>query len=354
MGLINEAPDFHPKFTQVTCLSPQMERRGPLPHLLVKSVEVFLRPLCAGDQLQGLGAIFHFEREHLQAGLAPLEGVAALVHQRSHRFANGCQPPCLTGSFFGLLAGSDVAKRKQVKPGCETRDGPILHIHSCGIIAHERAFTYVLSWAKEIAASGRARLLACSNSEGFKMFSLERTGCETDLDASRRISSDNPAFIVENQQAIQCILKQRPISLLVTGNNLVEPRDFSPVLLPLQHAPDAGSQRIGVHRLKNVVSSAASQCSNGTLDVGVASHNDDGYLRCLLADARQDLLRCTIGQLAIQQDQQNVVPALTCEEFARRTGNLDLVTVQFQNVAQVEPRVFIVIDDDDLRKQIGT
>ena len=110
MGLLHLAPDFHPELLQIALFSPQLERRGPLAHLLKQPMKVFLGFLNASHERQGFGTVFDLEREHFQAGFAALEGVAALVDQAGHCFADGSEALGLAGPFLGTFASGDIAR----------------------------------------------------------------------------------------------------------------------------------------------------------------------------------------------------------------------------------------------------
>ena len=65
-------------------------------------MEVVLRLLDAGDQVEGFGPVLDLQGEHLQAGLAALQGVAALVGQAGHHLADGRQPLGLQRPLLGV------------------------------------------------------------------------------------------------------------------------------------------------------------------------------------------------------------------------------------------------------------
>src|SRR5262245_11288958 len=48
-----------------------------------------LRLLSAFDQLNGFRPVLHFHGEHLQASLAPRQGIAALMCEAGHHLPNG-------------------------------------------------------------------------------------------------------------------------------------------------------------------------------------------------------------------------------------------------------------------------
>ena len=60
------------------------------------------------DQVERLGPVADGQGEHLEAGLAALQGVAALVGQPGDHLADGGQPLGLQGPLLGLLEERDV------------------------------------------------------------------------------------------------------------------------------------------------------------------------------------------------------------------------------------------------------
>ena len=67
-----------------------------------------LRRLEPRDQGEGFGAVLDGQCQHLQARLAPLQGVAALVRQPGDHLADGRQPLGLHGALLSLLDRGDV------------------------------------------------------------------------------------------------------------------------------------------------------------------------------------------------------------------------------------------------------
>ncbi len=66
-------------------------------------VEIILGFLEAADQVQGLGPVAHGQGEHLQAGLAPLQSIAALVRQPGDHLPDRGQPLRLKCPLLCLL-----------------------------------------------------------------------------------------------------------------------------------------------------------------------------------------------------------------------------------------------------------
>ena len=64
----------------------------------------------------------------------------------------------------------------------------------------------------------------------------------------------------------------------------------------------AGAQGVGVDGLEDVVRRPLPQSGDGSLQIGVARHDEDGRLGCQLSQTRQQLLGVTVGQPAIEQD----------------------------------------------------
>src|SRR5262249_15632031 len=72
--------------------------------------------------------------------------------------------------------------------------------------------------------------------------------------------------------------------------------------LALGDAQQTGSQRFGVDRLENVVSSALPPSRHDTVQVGIACYNDHGGVRRQLPQSRQQLLPCTVRQPSIPKN----------------------------------------------------
>ena len=81
-------------------------------------MQIVLGLLDAGYEVEGLRS-GQSPAEHLQAGLAALQGVAVLVGQTGHHLADGRQPLRLQGSPLGFLQVRDVILDRD-----EMRDGP--------------------------------------------------------------------------------------------------------------------------------------------------------------------------------------------------------------------------------------
>ncbi len=94
---VSHPPRFAPQFAQIDALALQDDRRSILPDLFVKQLQMLLGSHRSGDEIERLGPVLDLENQHLQAGLAPLQGVAALVGQAGHRLADGRQPLGLQG-----------------------------------------------------------------------------------------------------------------------------------------------------------------------------------------------------------------------------------------------------------------
>ena len=69
--------------------------------------------LNAADQLQGLGPVLDLQGQHLQAGLAARQGVAALVGQAGHHLADRRQALGLQGALLSLAQRGDVLADRQ-------------------------------------------------------------------------------------------------------------------------------------------------------------------------------------------------------------------------------------------------
>ena len=96
----------------------QLDRGGVAADVLVEVVEVVLGLLDAGRSGRAPRAGPRtVQGEHLQAGLAALQGVAALVGQAGDHLADGRQPLGLQGPLLGLLQVGDVLADRRGSPG---------------------------------------------------------------------------------------------------------------------------------------------------------------------------------------------------------------------------------------------
>ncbi len=75
-----------------------------------------VRPLNPAYKMQRFRLLFQFELQHLQAGLAPLEGVAALVGEPCDHLPNRGQPFRLQHAFLRLPPFADVAHNPRKPP----------------------------------------------------------------------------------------------------------------------------------------------------------------------------------------------------------------------------------------------
>ena len=91
--------------------APQVQRRGPLTDFFEQPVQVLLGALYSADKFERLGAAFHLQGQHLQAGFAALQGVATFVDQGGHGFADGSQSAGLTRALFRALPVGNVTQR---------------------------------------------------------------------------------------------------------------------------------------------------------------------------------------------------------------------------------------------------
>ncbi len=86
----------------------ELDRRRVAADVLIQRVEVVLRLLEPLDQVERLGAVADGQGEHLQASLAPLQGVAALVRQPGDDLPDRGQPLRLERPLLCLLEERDV------------------------------------------------------------------------------------------------------------------------------------------------------------------------------------------------------------------------------------------------------
>ena len=104
-------PGLAPDRPQVARGRLEPDRSGIASDVFVEGVQVVLRILEPGDQVKRLGAVAHGEGEHLEARLAALKRVAALVRQPGDDLPDGGQSLGLEGPLLGLLEERDVVRR---------------------------------------------------------------------------------------------------------------------------------------------------------------------------------------------------------------------------------------------------
>ncbi len=104
------------------------------------------------------------------------------------------------------------------------------------------------------------------------------------------------------------------------------------------------AQGIRVNWLENVIVDTLSKGRNRPPQVGIARDDQDPGARCGVPDLRQEVLAGSVGQTMIKHKGKEVVPVLLPSLLERRDG-LDIVAIQFQNVAQIGLRVVIVFDN---------
>ncbi len=71
-------------------------------------MKVVLRLLKPSDQIERVRAVLHAQGQHLEARLAALQGVAALVRQPGNHLSDGGQPFRPQRPFLRLLDESDI------------------------------------------------------------------------------------------------------------------------------------------------------------------------------------------------------------------------------------------------------
>ncbi len=91
-GRLEVGPGLAPDGRQIARDLVEVDRRGVAADVLVEVVQVVLRLLEPVDQVERLGPVADGQGEHLEAGLAALQGVAALVRQPGDHLADRGQP----------------------------------------------------------------------------------------------------------------------------------------------------------------------------------------------------------------------------------------------------------------------
>ena len=102
-ALLEMGPASRQIIAQVAGGLLELDRGRVAADILVEVMEVVLRLLKPGDQVEGFGPVPDGQGEHLQAGLAALQGVAALVRQAGDHLADGGQSLGLKRPLLGLL-----------------------------------------------------------------------------------------------------------------------------------------------------------------------------------------------------------------------------------------------------------
>lgn len=109
-------------------------------------------------------------------------------------------------------------------------------------------------------------------------------------------------------------------------------------------AGQAGAEGIGIDGLEDVVGGALTQGGDGALQIGVASDDEDRGIGSQLPQPRQQLFGVAIRQATVEQDGGDARPIFPSQDFRRRTGGFDTVVIQFEDVAQIAPRIGVIID----------
>ena len=148
-GRFQVAPGLAPDRAQVARGLVELDRGGVAADVLVEGMEVVLGLLDAADQVERLGPVADGQGEHLQAGLAALQRVAALVRQPGDHLADGGQPLGLQGPLLGLLEERDVLADLEDR-------GPVLVVGEVARVPDHRAPRAVAAGDRVLEAAGGA------------------------------------------------------------------------------------------------------------------------------------------------------------------------------------------------------
>ena len=107
-GRLDVEPGLAPDARQVVAAPLQADRRRVVPDVLEEVVQVVLRLLGTADQVERRRPVLDVQGQHLEAGLAPLQGVPALVGQPGDHLADRREPLGLQGPLLGPLQLGDV------------------------------------------------------------------------------------------------------------------------------------------------------------------------------------------------------------------------------------------------------
>ena len=102
-GQLEVGPRLAPDRAQIAGNLLELDRGRVAADVFVELLEVVLCLLEPTDQVERLGAVANLQGEHLEARLAALQGVAALVGQPGDHLADGGQPLRLERPLLRLL-----------------------------------------------------------------------------------------------------------------------------------------------------------------------------------------------------------------------------------------------------------
>ena len=94
----------------------QLERGGIFPYALIQVEQIILRFLKLVDKLDGRRPVFHFTAQHLQAGLAALQSIAAFVGQPGAYLPDRREALGLQGAGLRVLQCRHVSDKAGKKP----------------------------------------------------------------------------------------------------------------------------------------------------------------------------------------------------------------------------------------------
>ena len=113
--------------------------------------------------------------------------------------------------------------------------------------------------------------------------------------------------------------------------------------------PRLVAEHVGVERLEDVVGRPLAQGGDRALEVGVAGHDDHGGVGRRGLEPGHELLGGRVGQPAVEDDRREPAQILAGQRLGGAAGRRDAVVVELEDVAQVVPRVGVVLDHQDVR-----
>ena len=121
--------------------------------------------------------------------------------------------------------------------------------------------------------------------------------------------------------------------------------------LPFGDPRQAGAEDVGVDRLEDVVGRPLAQGGDRALEVGVAGHDDHGGVGAGGLEPGHELLGGRVGQPAVEDDRREPAQIVCAQRLGGAARRRDPVVVQLEDVAQVGPRVGIVLDHQDVERR---
>ena len=121
--------------------------------------------------------------------------------------------------------------------------------------------------------------------------------------------------------------------------------------LPLGDPAQAGAQHVGIERFQDVVGRTLSQGGDGALKVGVAGHDDDRGVGVGGLELGHELLGGRVRKPAVEDDGGEPAEIGLPEGLGSAADRRDPMVIKLEDIAQVGPRVGIVLDHQDIDRR---